>query len=119
MIDIFIQILWIIATIMIFACGFYFSFKLNFVHLNLKKMLKAIFKKSDSKDGISPFQALAMSLAGRIGVGSLAGIALAIYMGGPGVLFWIWFTSLFCATNAFAESVLAVVFRKQDVRKHL
>ena len=119
MIDIFIQILWIIATIMIFVCGFYFSFKLNFVHLNLKQMLKAIFKKSDSKDGISSFQALAMSLAGRIGVGSLAGIALAIYLGGPGVIFWIWFTSFFCASNAFAESVLAVVFRKHDTRKYL
>lgn len=119
MIEIFIQVLWIIATIMIFICGFYFSFKLNFVHLNLKQMIKVIFEKSSKKDGISSFQALTMSLAGRIGVGSLAGIALAIYLGGPGVIFWIWFTSFFCATNAFAESVLAVVFRKHDTRKYL
>lgn len=119
MIDIFIKILWMIATIMIFICGFYFSFKLNFVHLNFKQMIKAIFRKNNNEDSISSFQALAMSLAGRIGVGSLAGVALAIYEGGPGVIFWIWFTSIFCAINAFAESVLAVVFRKQDTRKYL
>ena len=119
MISIIIKLLWIIATVMIFICGFYFSFKLNFIHLNLKQMLKEIFKKNNDKDSISSFQALSMSLAGRIGVGSLAGVALAIYLGGPGVLFWIWFTSLFCATNAFAESVLAVVFRKKDIRKYL
>jgi len=108
------QLLWLIATIMIFLCGIYFSFKLNFIHLNLKEMFKALFKKSDKKDSISSFESLAMSLAGRIGVGSLSGIALAIYLGGPGILFWIWLTSILCATNAFAESVLAVVFRKKD-----
>ena len=55
-----------------------------------------------------------MSLAGRIGVGSLSGIALAVFLGGPGVLFWIWMTSLFCAVLAFVESVLAVTFRHKD-----
>ena len=99
---------------MIFACGIYFSFKLKFIHLNFKAMFKAISEKSDKKDSISSFQSLTMALAGRIGVGSLAGIALAVYLGGPGVLFWIWLTSFLCATNAFAESVLAVVFRKKD-----
>jgi len=114
MLNIFIQGLWIIATIMIFICGIYFSFKLNFVHLNIKQMLKEITKKNNKKDSISAFQSLAMSLAGRIGVGSLAGVALAVYLGGPGVLFWMWFTSLFCATDTFAETVLAFVFRKHD-----
>lgn len=110
----FIQILWIVATIMMFICGLYFSVKLRFVHLNFKKMMKEIKRKSNKHEGISAFQALAMSLAGRIGVGSLAGIALAVYMGGPGVLFWIWMTSLFCASNTFAESLLADVFKKCD-----
>lgn len=53
---------------------------------------------------------------GRIGVGSLSGIALAVYLGGPGVLFWIWVTSILCAGNAFAETVLAVCFRKKDTQ---
>ena len=114
MLNFLIQSLWLIATVVIFLCGIYFSFKLSFIHLNLKQMIKAIAKKQDNKEGISLFQSLTMSLAGRIGVGSLSGIALAIYLGGPGVIFWIWLTSLLCATNAFAESVLAVVFRKKD-----
>ena len=114
MLEYIIQTLWIIATIMIFMCGTYFCFKLNFIHLNIKKMIQAITKKKSKEGSISAFQSLAMSLAGKIGVGSLSGIALAIYLGGPGVIFWIWLTSFLCATNSFAESVLAVVFRKKD-----
>ena len=83
MVDVLNQALWIVSSLMIFVCGIYFSFKLNFIHLNLKAMLCAIFKKQDKKDSISSFQSLAMSLAGRIGVGSLSGIALAVYLGGP------------------------------------
>lgn len=109
-----VQNLWIISSLMIFLCGIYFSFKLNFIHLNFKKMFRAVARKSDKKNSISPFQSLTMSLAGRIGVGSLSGIALALYLGGPGILLWIWLTSLLCAPNTFAESVLAVVFRKRD-----
>lgn len=114
MFNILIQVLWIVASVMIFACGIYFSFKLDFIHLKFRKMMKSIFQKTDKEDSISPFKSLTMSLAGRIGVGSLSGIALAVYLGGPGVLFWIWFTSFACAGVAFAESVLAVVFRKRD-----
>lgn len=114
MLNFLIQSLWLVATIMIFISGIYFSYKLGFVHLNLKQMIRAIKNKKENENGISLFQSLTMSLAGRIGVGSLSGIALAIYLGGPGVIFWIWITSLLCSTNAFAESVLAVVFRKKD-----
>ena len=99
---------------MIFLCGIYYCFKLNFIHLNFKKMFSAIKEKSNKKDSISSFQSLTMALAGRIGVGSLAGIALAIYLGGSGVLFWIWLTSFLCATNTYVESILAVIFRKKD-----
>jgi len=114
MFNVFIQGLWIIASLAILLCGIYFSFKLNFIHLNLKRMFKAISEKPDKANSISSFQSLTMSLAGRIGVGSLSGIALAVYLGGPGVLFWIWATSFLCASVAFAESTLAVVFREKD-----
>lgn len=83
MLEFLIQILWIIATLMIFICGIYFSLKLKFIHLNFRKMFKEITKKQNEKNSISSYEALAMSLAGRIGVGSLSGIALAIYLGGP------------------------------------
>lgn len=83
MFDILIKNLWIVASAAIFLCGLYFSFKLKFIHLNFKKMFRAIAEKTDKKNSISSFEALTMSLAGRIGVGSLAGIALAVYLGGP------------------------------------
>ena len=114
MVNMLVQGLWIIASVMILVGGIYFSFKLGFLHLNFIKMWKAISQKPENEDGISAFQSLTMSLAGRIGVGSLWGIALAVYLGGPGVLFWIWLTSIVCAIIAFAESVLAVVFRRRD-----
>ena len=75
--------LWITASIMIFLCGIYFSLKLKFIHLNFKRICQSLKQKSNKKDSISAFQSLTMSLAGRIGVGSLSGIALAVYLGGP------------------------------------
>lgn len=112
--SIFLDCLWVVSSIMIFSVGIYFCFKLKFIHLNIKQMLKAIRTKPDHENGISSFKTLTMALAGRIGTGSLAGIALAVYIGGPGTIFWIWITSFLCATNAYAESVLAIVFRKKD-----
>ena len=53
-------------------------------------------------------------MLGRIGIGSLSGIALAVYLGGPGTLFWIWFTSLFCATATFAETILSSYFKVKE-----
>ena len=114
MFEILVNTLWILASIMIFLCGIYFSLKFKFIHLNFKKMWQAIKQGSENEGSISAFQSLTMSLAGRIGVGSLSGIALAVYLGGAGVLFWIWLTSILCAIVALVESVLAVVFRKKD-----
>lgn len=112
--DILIQLLWSISSIAIFLCGIYFCFRFKFIHLNFIKIIKAMKHKSNEEDGISLFQSLTISLAGRIGVGSLSGIALAVYLGGPGILFWIWATSFLCAINSFVESILATIFRKKD-----
>ena len=114
MLEMFIESLWIVASIMIFICGIYFSFKLKFIHLSFVKMIKAVKEKAGNENNINPFESLTMSLAGRIGVGSLSGIALALYIGGPGILFWIWVTSFFAASTTFVESFLAVIFRKKE-----
>ena len=114
MIEITTEILWIIASVMIFSSGIYFSFKLKFIHLRFGKMFKALKNEDKKSDSISAFQSLMIALAGRIGVGSLAGIALGVYIGGPGVLFWIWLTSLLCASNEFVESTLSTIFRRKD-----
>ena len=104
--------LWLIATFMIFYYGIYFSIKLHFPQFNIKEMILSLRKKGDG--GISPIQTLTMTLAAKIGVGSISGIALAIYLGGPGTIFWMWITSLIASSNSFVESTLAVIFREKD-----
>jgi AGCS family alanine or glycine:cation symporter len=69
---------------------------------------------------ISPFNALMTSLAATIGTGNIAGVATAIFLGGPGAIFWMWMTALVGMATKFAEAVLAVRFREEDERgKHV
>ena len=66
---------------------------------------------------ISPFQALMTTLAATIGTGNIAGVATAIFLGGPGALFWMWCTALVGMATKYAEVVLAVHYREVDERK--
>jgi AGCS family alanine or glycine:cation symporter len=69
---------------------------------------------------ITPFNALMTSLAATIGTGNIAGVATAIFLGGPGAIFWMWMTALVGMATKFAEAVLAVRFREEDERgKHV
>ena len=106
--------LWIIATILIVAIGIYLSIKLNFFQFNLIRMIKELIKKRSNTGGISPFKTLMLSLAGRIGVGSISGVALAIYIAGPGTIFWIWLISILSAPLAYAEVFLGIKYRERD-----
>lgn len=108
------NILWMISTILLISCGLYYTFKLNFTQFNFKKMINSMKKENTSIKSISPFKTLTLALAARIGVGSLAGIALGIYKGGIGVIFWIWLSCLITLPNSFVESTLAVMYRKKD-----
>jgi AGCS family alanine or glycine:cation symporter len=63
---------------------------------------------------ITPFQALMTALSATIGTGNIAGVATAIFLGGPGALFWMWVTALFGMAAKYAEAVLAVRFRETD-----
>jgi AGCS family alanine or glycine:cation symporter len=107
------RIIWAIATVTLLASGLYFTFKLKFAQFNIKGMVTS-FKNKDTKIGISPFKSLTMTLGARIGVGSLAGIALAIHFGGVGAIFWIWVSTIICTSNAFSESILGVIYRQKD-----
>ena len=111
------QILWAIATAMIVLSGFYFTKKLKGVQFRFSSMIHHLFEKEEKNGGISPIQTLMMSLAGRIGVGSIAGVALAIYIGGVGSIFWMWVSSLLCAINTFSESILGVIYKEKDYGK--
>lgn len=105
---------WGVATILLITCGLYYTYKLKFVQFNFKKIINSLKSSNSDKDSISPFKTLTLALAARIGVGSLAGIALGIYKGGIGVVFWIWLSSLITLPNSFVESTLAVIFHEKD-----
>ena len=107
-------IFWGIATVLLVSCGLYYTFKLNFIQFNFKKIFGSLKNSDRDKNSISPFKTLTLALAARIGVGSLAGIALGIYKGGIGVIFWIWLSTLIVIPNSFVESTLAVIFRERD-----
>lgn len=106
------DILWSIATVCLLGGGLYFSYRLNFPQLHLFKLFKTC--KGKSKNTISPLASLSMSLAARIGVGSLAGIAIAIYIGGPGSIFWMWIITIFTSINAYCESYLGAKYQEKD-----
>lgn len=112
--DKFNSLSWSVATVLLIGCGLYYSFKLHFPQFHFKQMYKSIKKDKNDSDGISPFETLTLSLAARIGVGSLAGIAIGIYKGGIGTIFWLLLSSLITLPNSFVESTLAVIYRKKD-----
>ena len=110
-------ICWMIATVFLISCGLYYTFKLKFPQFRFKKMLKSIKDDDRNKSGISPFESLTLALASRVGVGSLSGIAIAIFNGGIGTIFWIWVSCLLILPNAFVESTLSVIFHKKKDNK--
>ena len=63
---------------------------------------------------ISAFQSLMISLAGRVGVGNIAGVATAIAFGGPGAVFWMWAVALLGSATSFVECTLAQIYKEQD-----
>ena len=107
------KILWAIAISMIFLNSIYFSFKLKFPQLKIKTILKTIFAK-EKEDNISAKDSLIMSLASKIGAGSLAGISFAIYYGGIGTVFWMWIASFFVSINCYLENILSTLYKEKD-----
>lgn len=102
---------------MLVAAGLWFTIRLGFPQFRLFRHMFAVMKGStqSSATGISPFQALATSLAARVGTGNLAGVAVAITLGGPGAIFWMWVIALLGMTTGFVESTLAQLYKVKDV----
>ena len=69
--------------------------------------------RSGAQGGISSFQAFAVGLAARVGIGNIAGVALAVVAGGPGALFWMWVVALIGMATSFVESTLAQIFKER------
>lgn len=106
--------------IMILGVGLFLSIGLKLMPiLKLGRGFKLLWSgrqvtDESEKGDVSPFNALMTSLSATIGTGNIAGVATAIFIGGPGALFWMWCTALVGMATKFSEAVLAVKFRETD-----
>lgn len=96
------------------AVGLFYSVATRFLQVrHLKEMVRLMFSRKSSQAGISSFQALNVALAGRVGVGNIAGVATAIAFGGPGAVFWMWAVAFLGAGTAFVEAALGQVYKEK------
>lgn len=80
----------------------------------LREVLGKVFDKGSGSGSVTPFQAVATALASTVGVGNIAGVATAIFIGGPGALFWLWISGLLGMCTKYAEIVTALHYREVD-----
>ena len=118
--------LWKVIPFLLLAAGAYFGLRTIFVQLRMvPDMFKAVAESPKGKDregrdldeeygGISAFKAFTISAASRVGTGNIAGVAVAITMGGPGAVFWMWIIALVGGATAFVESTLAQLWKTKD-----
>lgn len=114
--------MWNGLIFVLLGVGVFFTIATGFVQFRLfgrsvKAMLAGRQQGSDPH-GITPFQAFVTGLASRVGVGNIAGVAIAISVGGPGAVFWMWLVALIGMSSAFAESSLAQLFKIRDYDNH-
>lgn len=104
--------------ILILGTGLFLSVGLKFMSIaRIPFGFRLLWKgriPGDDAGEISPFNALMTSLSATIGTGNIAGVATAIFLGGPGAVFWMWMTALVGMATKYAEAVCAVRFREQD-----
>ena len=129
-IDMLNEYLWTyVVIVMLIGCAIYFTIRTKGVQfLFLKDMFKVIANRpiyinkvekenlsteDERLKKIGSFQAFAVSLSSRVGTGNLAGVASAIFVGGPGAVFWMWVMALFGAATAFVESTLAQLYKRR------
>ena len=109
-------IIW--SPALIYLCllaGLFYSIVTRFVQVRqIKEMTRLLKDGHASRQGISSFQALTLSLSGRVGTGNIAGVAAAIGFGGPGAVFWMWVVAFLGAATAYVESTLAQIYKEED-----
>lgn len=106
-----------LMLVLILGVGFFLQAGLKFMPiLRIGKGFSLLWSGRESRGAgqITPFQALMTSLSATIGTGNIAGVATAVFLGGPGALFWMWMTALVGMATKYAEAVCAVKYREQD-----
>ncbi|HAS6348936.1 TPA: amino acid carrier protein [Vibrio vulnificus] len=105
-----------ILVYLLVGVGIYFTVRLGFIQFRHFGHMFSVLKNSRKADsaGISSFQALCTSLAARVGTGNMAGVAVALTVGGPGAIFWMWLIAMLGMATSFAESTLAQLYKTKD-----
>ena len=106
---------WYLVIALLVAAGLWYSARTLVVQVRLlPEMFRAIKEKpsgAGENDGISAFRAFTISAASRVGTGNIAGVAVAIAIGGPGAVFWMWMLAILGGATAFIESTLAQLYK--------
>ncbi len=96
------------------VAGLFYSLVTRFVQVrHLSSMWRLIASNNSSSQGVSSFQALTISLSGRVGTGNIAGVAAAIGFGGPGAIFWLWVMAFLGAATSFVECTLGQIYKEE------
>ncbi len=108
--------------VLMIGTGIFLSIRLKFLQFTKVRHIlrctvgRMFYRKGDSHGAVSPFQAMCTALAATIGTGSIAGVAGAIALGGPGAVFWMWISALVGMITKFCEVTLAVHFRERNAK---
>lgn len=113
------EILW--GSVMIYlllGCGIWFTWRTGYIQFRYIRQFSKSLKRSltPREGGLTSFQVLCISLAARVGSGNLAGVALAITVGGPGAVFWMWIAAIIGMASSFAECSLAQLYKERDAK---
>lgn len=108
-----------ILIALLLIAGIYFSVKTKFVQFRYIGEMCRLLARSNSKEDksngkVSSFQSFCIGTASRVGTGNIAGVAIAISLGGPGAVFWMWLIALIGSASAFVESTLAQIYKIKD-----
>ncbi|MFR3031292.1 MAG: alanine/glycine:cation symporter family protein [Blautia sp.] len=107
-------------VILCLAAGIFFTVLTRGCQFRLfGDMLKLIRQKSTRDEGISAFQSFATTVGSRVGMGNIAGVATAIFFGGPGAVFWMWLIALIGAASSFAECTLAQAYKEKEGKEYV
>ncbi|MBQ6001115.1 MAG: sodium:alanine symporter family protein [Clostridia bacterium] len=108
--------------ILLVGTGFYLSLRLNFLQFGrfghtMKHTIGKLFQKQASGRGeVTPFQALTTALAATVGTGNIVGVTGAVFIGGPGAVFWMWIAAIVGMVTKYAEVTLAVKYRERNAQ---
>ena len=107
----------LIVTVLLLG-GLFFTFRYGFINVRLFthaiQVIRGKFDKPHHEGEVTHFQALTSALSATVGLGNIAGVAVAIAMGGPGAVFWMWFTAFFGMSMKFSSCTFAQLYRRID-----